>query len=75
MARKTKKIGKAPLVGRQELQTQAGRTVQPSKKASCSKADKTSAWLREYYLPDYSIQRAARDLLSHSTFEVIEDFA
>ncbi|MGH9822777.1 MAG: hypothetical protein ACREDR_05945 [Blastocatellia bacterium] len=37
--------------------------------------DSPEDWLRQYYIPDYSIQRAASDLMSNSTTEQAEDFA
>ncbi|MGH9823162.1 MAG: hypothetical protein ACREDR_07925, partial [Blastocatellia bacterium] len=37
--------------------------------------DKTEGWRREYYIPDYSLQRAALDIVLNSTTDRIEDFA
>jgi len=51
------------------------RAEQGSSKPTNNKADPTEGWRREYYIPDYSIQRAARDLLSHSVTSEIEHFA
>ncbi|MGH9762959.1 MAG: hypothetical protein ACREDR_08915 [Blastocatellia bacterium] len=37
--------------------------------------EKTEAWRREYYIPDYSIQRAAQDLAMNSDHDQTEIFA
>jgi len=73
--KKANKAAKGSARGGRKVPTHAKRTKKRSKRASRSNSDKTSAWRREYYIPDYSIQRAARDLLMHSITEEIEDFA
>ena len=51
------------------------RAKQGSSKPTYNEADPTEGWRRGYYIPDYSIQRAARDLMSYSVTSEIEDFA
>ena len=52
-----------------------GRRKGPAGQPKGHSGQRNKDWRREYYIPDYSIQRAARDLLSHSITEEIEDFA
>jgi hypothetical protein len=51
------------------------KLVEPTGQPEAHRGQRNKDWRREYYIPDYSIQRAARDLLMNSTFEESEVFA
>jgi len=62
---KNAKQSPKPVKERSGSRASRGRGVKqsPRSRPRHSKADKAKAWRGEYYIPDYSIQRAARGLL------------